>query len=80
MLYVQSHYTGLLGILVTFCFKGVLAQWTQSNARVVCFLLLVMPQNVSRGGMGGTLNSPSVRVQRFMSIWHSNIQPRSGTD
>ena len=35
---VQSHYTWLLDILVTFCFKGVsLAQRTQSNGRVACF-------------------------------------------
>ena len=52
VLSVQPHYTWLLGISVTFCFKGVLAQWTQSNACVACFLSLAMPQNVSREGDG----------------------------
>ena len=52
VLSVQPHYTWLLGLLVIFCFKEVLAQWTQSNARVACFLSLVMSQNVYREGDG----------------------------
>ena len=83
VLFVQSQYTWLLGLLVTFCFKEVffLAQQTQSNARVACFLSFVtFPKMSLEGGMGGMLNLLNVRVQRFMSIWHSNEQSRSGTD
>ena len=54
VLFVQSHYTWLLGILVTFCFKGVfLAQPTQSDARVACFLsfsFVIFSIYLPRGG------------------------------
>ena len=53
VLCVQSHYTWSLGILVTFCFKGVfLAQRTQSNARVACFFRSSCLTMSLEGGMG----------------------------
>ena len=54
VLFVQSHLTWLLGLLVTFCVEGVfLAQQTHSNAHVACFLSFVMfSKCLSRGGWG----------------------------
>ena len=64
LVFVQLHYTWLLGLLVTFCFKGVfLAQLTRPHARVACFISLVMSLKMSlEEGKGGTLNSINARV------------------
>ena len=53
VLFVQSHYTWLLGLSVTFCFREVfLAQRTQPNARIACFFRSSCLRTSLEGGMG----------------------------
>ena len=68
VLFVQSRYIWLLGILITFCIKGVcLAQPTQSDARAACFFFRSSFFQIclSRGERDARLNSLNVRVSEI---------------
>ena len=71
VLFGQSHYTWLLSLLVTFCFKGVFLKPSEPNLTLVlrAFFRSSCFQNVSRGGDGGTLNSLKAIVNPVGGFW-----------